>query len=256
MTLNKTDAELFTVDAVKSGDTDVLDRMIANVKNKISANKRGDDNLRIAAAHATVMAARTRDEFSVTKFAKALDTATSNVYLWKRLGSALIDLGIEPGSDEWAMLNAIGNRAPMSWALDGLDFSTIKIDANGKPTIKSGSGTGIADRETFDKVTSYLYPDGYRNSDGDVNRALSAEKVNESLVADYGSEAEQAELRDAAEAERLKRAKESVRFLTDNLGKIDFTEVEKAFGEMLKAASAARRVAEEKKTEAALAKSA
>lgn len=249
MSLNKTDSEIFTVDAVKSGDTDVLAVMVKNVKSKISAGKRSDDNLRIAAAYTTIMAARTEEDFKDSAFAKRLDTARANVYLWRRLGAAVVDLGVEPESDDWAMLSAVANRAPVSWALDGLDFDTIRIDANGKPTIKTDSGTGVVDRDRLDEVLGYLYPDGYRDEEsGQVNRPLPAEKVNAKMIAAYGSEVEQADAEAAAEAERAKRVAESVRYLTDNLDKITpetWGKVEEKFGDMLKVASATRRRAAE-----------
>jgi hypothetical protein len=221
---------LFTVEAARTADADAGKAMLTVVKRKVSTIQRNDRELRVAAAYAMHvhfrLAREAEESVSIAALGRDLGgngtaVPTANIYLWRRLGAALVDLGIEPNTDEWSALQDVANRAPVSWALDGLDFSTIKVDANGKPTIKTDSYVGVT-REAFDKALAYLYPDGLRDPENNkMHKARTSAEVNKAMVGEYGSEAEQAEVEAEANKARNQRAGEAARFLADNLKNLD-----------------------------------
>lgn len=276
MTNNQSEnaVDLFTVEGAKAATADDAKTMLSSIKRRVSTIQRGDRDLRIAAAYAMHvhfrLAREAEQKVNVTDLGKTLGgtqgaVPRANIYLWKRLGSAVVDLGIEPNTDEWTVLNDVANRAPMAWALDGLDFETIKTDANGKPTIKTDSYVGV-NRENFDKALAYLYPDGIREraetdkdgepATGKIVKARTTAEVEKAMVGEYGSEADQAEVENAAKAERMKRIKESVRYLRDNLVHLtpeEWAAIEADFGQATKVAigkqQAAKKAADDKAAE-------
>lgn len=221
---------LFTVDAAKSADADVAKAMLGAIKRKVGLVQRHDTELRIAAAYAMHVhfriARETETAVNIANLGRELGgtgspVPTANIYLWRHLGAAVVDLGIEPNTDMWSALLDVANRAPVSWALDGLDFDTIRVDANGKPSIKTDSYVGVS-RETFDKAMAMVYPDGIRDEENNkLNKALSSAEVNKAMVGEYGSEADKAEVEAGAQTEINKRSAESARYLAENLKRVD-----------------------------------
>lgn len=115
-------ADMFTRDAVKAAGAVEVKAMIANIKSRISRMRNADTELRIAAAYTIWTVFQTREKVSPTALAEELGLAPSqrsNVYFWKRLGIAIVDLGVEPNTEVWTMLNASANVKIVAQILDG-----------------------------------------------------------------------------------------------------------------------------------------
>lgn len=108
-----------------------LPGIIAGMKGKVSAAKKAGGSLMVAGAYATHTVYRLRgDEWNATKYAAELGTDEttkenlvhrSTVGLWKGLGVALVDLGVEPDSADWTRLagKAGANSKPIAGILAG-----------------------------------------------------------------------------------------------------------------------------------------
>lgn len=173
----------------------------------------------------------------------------ANIYKWRHMGNGIMEFGIEPDTDEWSALNEIANSVPMSWALDGYDFDSIRTDANGKPTIKE-QFHGFS-QENFDKALALYYPEGIRDEEKNVLRKpVSPKDAKDEIAKEYASEADKEQIeKDKREAIAL-RVKEAVKFLAANLKDVD-ADVWTAIEENYRKANAAARQHSQRAAEAA-----
>lgn len=131
----------------------------SSLRSKTERAFKAGENLVEAAAYATYGARQVMGEdFSIAKWADAVNGGRRTaVYLWVRMATALMDLGVESKTPEWTALvgKAAANASPVAWVLDGRGLDG-----------KGDKGTVTPTRSDLDAALSILF---VRDEDGTLH---------------------------------------------------------------------------------------
>lgn len=249
--------DLFNVEAARNATAETAREMRKNVKSRISAIKRTDGELRIAAAYAMYSTYLTEEKVNPTDLARDMGTARANVYFWKRLGIAVVDLGVEPNTMLWTRLNATANAKPVAWILDGLGR-----DGLGDPDTREQRNDGSWKKgeaniaPTMDELMWALNLAIPLNEKGEPERK-SGKDVDVALAAE-GIGAVSAKVADEAATELSltvnKRLAVSLDYIIANVDKIsvdEYSALHEKFAQVFNLVEPMRKAAVEKKAPAA-----
>lgn len=179
--------------------------LIAGIKSKVSSARKADASLMVAAAYATHSVFRLNGDMKVGEFAKVTGANRTSVYLWRRLGIAVVDCGVDVDSPDWSRLasKAGANSAPVAWILDG------------KGRDGEGDGSILPTAEDLQWALNILFKTDDEGNLTDSKRSAADVKVA------LGIAEEDAPAEETAEeiARNLgKRCTVAAEYLADNLG--------------------------------------
>lgn len=110
----------------REGATRITAENLAEVRRqlrtKTTAAARSQENLVEAAAYATYGAKQVDAEWTVAKWADAVNSGKRTaVYIWERMALCLMELGIEAKTPQWTALvgKSAATNAPVTYVLDG-----------------------------------------------------------------------------------------------------------------------------------------
>lgn len=254
MAENKNDkVNYFTREGAAAITAENLPAVRKALRAKTSAAQKAGENLVEAAAYATYGAKQVDPDWTVAKWADAVNGGRrSAVYIWDRMSTCLMDLGIEPKTPQWTCLvgKSAATNAPVTYVLDG----------KGRDG-KSDKGTVTPTREDLDWALGVLYlmdSDGnpipeQKQKQADIKAAIAKERGE--TVADETGDADaeggtDTDLTLSVNARCKVAAEYLATFLTE-LTPEQFAEVDKSLVKVFKVAQSIK--AEAKKAEAEVA---
>lgn len=160
---NSNKVDYFTREGSLAVTPEVLPEIVKGLRAKVRGVVKGGENLVIAAAYATHAAIRVDENWSPTEWAKVTESSRAAVYIWKRMGVAVMDLGVERGTPEWSALvgKSAATKTPVSWVLDGLGPDGMGEEESRGTTasgnFKAGKANILPTREMLDDALSVLF---------------------------------------------------------------------------------------------------
>lgn len=114
--------DFLTREGAALATADDLKTILSSLKRKVDGVNTSAGNLREAAAYATHTAFRVDEDMTFQVFADKTGISRSQVYIDKRMGVAMLDLGVQRGDDTYALLSgkAGANVSVVANILDGL----------------------------------------------------------------------------------------------------------------------------------------
>lgn len=167
----------FTREGAATITAETLPEVRKQLRTKTERARKAGENLIEAAAHATrgarIAVESTGGTFKIGEWADQVNGGRRTaVYIWDRMGTAMWDLGVEPGSPEWTALvgkGATATKAPVSYVLEGKGLDG-----------KGDKGSVTPTREDLDKALDVHFE---RDDEGNLlpSRGRKAAEIKERM---------------------------------------------------------------------------